>query len=230
MKIVKTLCCLLLLVPVASVRADDEVSPSPYVAASGGWYAKCFPAPRKEGADYFKADREAGETLVYLLGAGANGWGYSESSKWEDKLVYRFDWYSPKIYLTGYGGGFTVVRMGPPPRGREPSKKDLALAFYRDGALLQRYSTLDLVGKYDSRIDLMRAKKIQVSVSHYTVIKEVVGFVSIYRKVGSNIHHASPAYGFEIILEDGSHRVFDIATGKRLVLSEDEFTKRNPHM
>lgn len=222
------ICCALLL-GCLPAGADQEVYPSPYVAASGAWYAKCFPAPRDPDKPYGNVDREAGETLVYLLGDGPVERLPSGDAHREDKLMYRFNWYAPKIYLTPYDGG-SIVRMGPWPRGREPSQEDLALAFYKDGVLLKRYSTLDLVGTYGSWIDLVRAKKVQVSTSHYSVIKKVVGFVSVYRKEEGSTFSATPAYGFEIILEDGSHRVFDLASGKVLVLSESEFTEPNPHM
>lgn len=177
--------------------ADQEAYPTAYVAAGGGWYAKCVPS-NPAGA------REAGTTTIYRVGQDA------------DTLVYTFDWYSPKIYITGWGGGVSIVRMGPWPRGYRASESDLAIAFYRDGRLVRRYSTLDLAGD---------THHVQVSVSHYTVIKEVTGFVHLYEKSGDDTVTSDPDYGFEVVLNGGRRMVFDLRTGEQIPTGANQLTR-----
>ena len=84
--------------------------------------------------------------------------------------------------------------MGTRLRGQRANDADLALAFYMDGKLIKRYSTLDLAG---------RPENVSPSESHYLVISEVLGF----RRGKSN------DYTFSIRLINGRSMIFDPATG-----------------
>ncbi|HKG92629.1 MAG TPA: hypothetical protein VKA84_12080 [Gemmatimonadaceae bacterium] len=167
-------------------RRDDEASNVPHVAASaqGRCYAKSVP-----DSLYYS---QAGSTRVYAVRAG------------RDTLLTTYRWFSQGIYLecsvsAGDGQvGTSVVRMGPWPRGDRAAASDLAIAFYRDGALLRRYSTLDLAGAPD---------RVQRSASHYRVIDSVSG----YRWAGEGNH-----YTFELHTVGGRRLVFDPATGGRV--------------
>ena len=165
-------------------RRDDEASNIPHVAASG--YGRCY---AKAVPDSLYGQR--GRTLVYWVRAR------------EDSLVARHEWYSQRVYLecnvAAPDGrvGLSVVRMGPWPRGGRARAEDLALAVYRDGRLLRRYSTLDLAGRPD---------RVAASVSHYQVIDSVLG----YRELPGNRFH------FVVRTVDGRSIAFDAATGARL--------------
>jgi hypothetical protein len=123
--------------------------------------------------------------------------GYARA---QDSLLASYDWFSQRIFLecnvaTGDGPvGLSVVRFGPWSRGREARAQDLALAFYRGGRLLRRYSTLDIAG---------RASNVSASESHYMVIDSVMG----YRWLDGN------RYRFDVRTTDGRVLSFDPATG-----------------
>lgn len=190
---------LALLISISSIAAaDQEAHPIFYMVANGAWYAKCIPSGSYQ-------NREEGTTRIYL------------ADRDSDKLIYTFDWYSPEIYITGWGGGVSIVRMGPWPRGDKVTSNDLAVAFYHDGELLRRYSTLDIVGEENS---------VSISVSHYTAFKEVIGFVHIYEKRGRDTLTSNPGYGFEVVLHDDRHIVFDPKTGNKVLLGFNIFTRR----
>jgi hypothetical protein len=95
--------------------------------------------------------------------------------------------------LPGGRSATSVVQLGPWARGQKASRDDLALAFYAGGALLRRYSTLDIAGSPD---------RVSASVSHYRVIARVDGYVPN----GSRS-------AFAIVTEDGRRLLFDPATG-----------------
>jgi hypothetical protein len=161
--------------------ADQEASNIPYAQSStyGRCYAKSIPD------DYWG---EKGITRLYGV------------ERERDRLIATYPWFSQRLYLQcnmSRNGriGASLVRFGPWPRGHEASAGDLALAFYFDGELLARYSTLDIAGRPDN---------VDMSVSHYVVIREVIG----YRRLGSN------AYAFEIETIDGRTLSFDPMTGK----------------
>lgn len=134
--------------------ADQEASNRPHVVASewGGCYAKSVPD---------ESYGQKGTTKVYNVKAN------------EDELVTTHDWYSGQIYLhcnvsdSKGNSGISTVRLGPWQRGREVNKDDLAIAFYLNDKLLKRYSTLDIA---------QEQKNASASVSHYTVIKNTIGY------------------------------------------------------
>jgi|CXWL01.1.fsa_nt_gi hypothetical protein len=143
---------LFLTAPFAS--ADDEASNQPLVVASeyGNCYAKSIPS-----ASY----GNEGQTRVYIVETGA------------DTLVTTYDWYANRLFLecnVADSSGVTalsVVAFGPWARGQEARDDVLALAFYWNGRLLRRYSTLDIA---------RRPNNVSASVSHYSVIDEVLGY------------------------------------------------------
>ncbi len=92
--------------------------------------------------------------------------------------------------------GIAVVSMGPWARGHQASADALALAFHFDGKTVREYSTLDIAGRPDN---------VSASVSHYTVIEEVLGF----RWVRGN------EYVFEVRTTDGRMLAFDAVTGEQ---------------
>ena len=124
----------------------------------------------------------------------------------EDELVHTFDWYSWSIHLVCNASdskrptGVAVVSTGPWARGHTASDDVLAIAFHFNGKTVRKYSTLDVAGKPDN---------VSQSVSHYTVIEEVLGF----RWILAN------EYVFEVRTVDGRLLAFDPITGDRL----DEF-------
>ena len=161
--------------------ADDEASNRPLVVASehGNCYAKSVPSARYGNE---------GQTHVYVVEGGA------------DTLVATFDWYADRLHLecnVADASGVTalsVVQFGPWARGQEASDDVLALAFYWNGRLLRRYSTLDIAG---------RPENVSASVSHYSVIDEVIG----YQWVDGN------RYRFAIRTIDNRTITFDAAAG-----------------
>ncbi len=136
-----------------SSLADEEPVNQPYVVSSewGRCYAKSVP-------DNY--DGQEGTTMVYKV------------TKENDELIAEHDWYSRQIYL--YCNAWyteapevSIVRFGPWHSGHEANENDLAIAFYADDKLLKSYSTIDIARSQ---------KNISVSVSHYTVIEEVIGY------------------------------------------------------
>jgi hypothetical protein len=173
----------------SSARADQEASNRPVVVAStyGNCYAKSEPS-----SDY----GNDGETRIYAVEAGV------------DKLVATYDWFAHTLRLecnvegeAGGAVGTSVVAFGPWPRGHEASKETLALAFYWNGKLLRRYSTLDIAGRPDN---------VSSSVSHYTVIDEIIG----YQWLSGN------KYAFAVRTTNGRVLKFDAGTGKIVSQSE----------
>ena len=174
-------CFGLLLLAGMTLLADDEASNVPYVVASqyGHCYAKAVPSELYE---------DRGKTRVYTVAAE------------RDILLHTYEWYGQVIHIecavaTPNGPtGVSVVRVGTRLRGHRANSTDLALAFYMDGKLIKRYSTLDLGG---------RRENVRESVSHYAVISEVDGF----RREKSN------DYTFTVRLINGKTLTFNPATG-----------------
>jgi len=182
-----TLTCLLVTLCVG-VRADEEASNVPHVAVDqyGRCYAKSVPA---------ESYGSKGETNVYAVDR-------------QDRLVETYAWYSGQVYLQCFTPmpdrqvAISVVQFGPWARGRKANDDDLALAFYARGKLLRRYSTLDIAGSPD---------RISNSVSHYTVISRVEGYVQVRRLEG--IVRSASESAFAVVTVDGRRLLFDPATG-----------------
>ena len=96
-----------------------------------------------------------------------------------------------------------MVRLGPWPRGHKATSDHLAIGFNFKGNVLREYSTLDIAGAPD---------KVSRSVSHYTVIRKVLGF----RSLGGN------EYAFDIETTSGKTLSFDPSSGEILE------AKKNP--
>jgi len=170
-----------LLIHSAAAHADEEAANKPQIFTgimtgdlNNGCYAKSVPTAHWG---------MAGTTQVYAVRKG------------KDRLIARFPWYARKLYLQcrrGTNGAITVtlVRFGPWQRGQQASKDHFAIGFYENGRALATYSTLDLAGRPDN---------VRPSVSHYRVIRKIVGFDGSRR--------------FRIVLTDGRRLVFDLESG-----------------
>lgn len=112
---------------VSSLWADMPAPQVPYVTAAPGGeaYFKMIPSPDGKWGDGFG--------IAYRLREDG-----SDVELWRTK-----GWYSHEVFLSA-DGEYLVV-MGPWNLGHAPSQEDRAVAFYRRGALLQQYSTADLV-------------------------------------------------------------------------------------
>lgn len=170
-----------------AARADSEASNVPHVATddNGRCFAHSVPAERYG---------TAGRTDVYAVGAG-----YPPNE--ELALIHSYDWFAQQIYVAcnvsdGKGAvGHAVVQRGPWPRGHRPDDKIIAVAFHYNGAKLAEYSTLDIADG--------NPKNASCSVSHYTVIKIVEGFV---RNGGADTL-------FRLTTIDGRRLTFNALTG-----------------
>jgi hypothetical protein len=167
-----------------AVLADDEAANTPYMAVDqyGRCYAKSVPA---------ESYGSRGQTKIYQVATG------------QDRLIDTYAWYARQIYLECHTqmpdgqSATTVVQLGPWARGQQANNDELALAFHARGALVRRYSTLDIAGAPD---------RVSASVSHYTVISRVEG----YLRVGNTAQSA-----FTLVTADGRRLGFDPATGAR---------------
>jgi hypothetical protein len=139
--------------------ADQEASNVAHVAAGpyGRCYAKSVPAHiyDPDGA------RQQGVTEVYRVGSG------------QDELVHTYDWFSQQIFLRcSPTDDIAIVRVGPWNRGHDPRADHLAVAFYRGGAPVRSYSTLEIAGEEEATDGgISRYRNASASVSHYTVFE-----------------------------------------------------------
>jgi len=119
--------------------ADSIAAPYSYVAVA------------KHGHYYFKMTPDQDDRK------GGSGTCYKVTSKDSDEVLWRsHGWYAYSVYLSNHGE--YLIRMGDSAKGHKLSDKDLAVAFYKEGKLLKRYSTKDLVKK---------AYAIKKTFSHY---------------------------------------------------------------
>ena len=123
-------------------------------------------------AAYLKADTPMGayshvttspDGRCYFLmiapqtGKEANGVAYQVARDGSNEELWRTDgWYSSMVFLSEEGS--YLVRLNPSVLGHKPSPNDLAVAFYKNGSLLKKYSTADLVKD---------GKKVVATVSYY---------------------------------------------------------------
>jgi hypothetical protein len=183
-----------------SASADQEASNVPHVSAGpyGRCYAKSVP---KHVYDPEDGPRQAGRTEVYHVEAG------------QDVLVERFDWFSQKLFLNcGAANEFLLVRLGPWHRGHEPQHDHLAIAFYRNGELLKRYSTLDIARLPDPE-DAGRpgAESVSASVSHYSVFESGPEMVRIVEQDGPVF---SESWAIAATTVDGDELLFSMTSGE----------------
>jgi hypothetical protein len=174
----KTTIVLMALMFVLPARADDEAPNHAYVRStqSGRYFFKMVPGAKS----YYRHDEGTG--ICYSVGRDG-----------KDREIWRITgWYAFKTYLTD--DGRYLVRLGNWPRERQPTDKDLGIAFYDRGKLLKRYSTKDLIKD---------KSKVQPSVSHYQYRKKVIGF-------------DKPNKRFGLVTVDDVTWSFDVRTGKVL--------------
>lgn len=137
---------LLTLIP-HQLLADSPAMPIPYVE------------PSEYGSFYFAMIPEKGtfENGAYKIETPAFGVMYQLLEDGNSAEIWRTEgWYAFRVYLSS--NGEYLVRMGNWASGKEPSKEDLAVAFYHKGSLLRKYSTSDLI---------KRKRSVQRTVSHY---------------------------------------------------------------
>jgi len=193
--------CLLM---AGQVFADSEAPAEAYVKGSetppypayqrGRIYARCIPG------DFLSGSESGAKTYIY------------EVAKEGDKLLYSYDWYD-EVFLFddhySYEPFLSIVRVGPHhPRGHVPREDQLAIAFYKDGKELSKYSALDIV-----RLCHKDPDSVPKSVGHYSLIESIEGFKEIGR---DDI--------FDIKAYDGQILSFDIRTGK--VVTKEEIDER----
>ena len=174
-----------------AAKADQEGPNDAHVESSsnhstsngGDRYAKCVPS-----GTY--GNKEKGKTYIYRVRDG------------DDQLLDTYDWFTFGIHVLGVKKSTSVVRLGPWSRGHNPSKEHLALAFYLDGKLLKRYSTLDIVGPQG---------RVKSSVSHYRWRKKVYGYCWL-KKEGQRFQKS----GFSLETVDGRVISFDYMNGEIL--------------
>ncbi len=198
--------CFILAVAVMTLQAfpafaDREAGNAANVAAGkyGRCYAKSVP---KHTMDPFDEPRQQGQTKVYRV------------SETEDELINTYDWFSHQLYLVcnamkEENYGVAVIRLGPWHRGNEPNHEALALAFYFDGALVKKYSTLDIAGKKRGDVPWL-SENVRVSVSHYSIFKKQPDLV--WKKSQKEYGVETPVV--EAVTVDGRKLTFDVATGE----------------
>lgn len=155
--------------------ADREAPHYPYVTTSciGKYYFKMIPDQE------ISFDRDRGTGICYRVRRNE-----------KDKVIWKTEgWYSFKTFLSD--DGLYLIRIGNWSRGVEPSDEHLAVAFYKKGKLLKRYSTKDL---------LKDISAVKSSVSHYQWLSEVIGL---------------EPYGtiFRLITIENIEYLFDISNG-----------------
>jgi len=185
---------------VSSAVADDEVSNVAHVAV--GPYGRCY-AKSVPGHVYDPVDqpRQQGRTMVYRVGTS------------EDVLVQRFNWFSQRLFVSCVpADDIVVVRLGPWHRGHEPHADHLALAFYKGGKLLKRFSTVDIAGGNKTiHGGLSSYRNVSRSASHYTVFNSGPEMAKVTTSVG-------PVFEENWVIKaktvDGRLLIFDMATGE----------------
>lgn len=183
----------------SSAVADDEASnvahvvPGPY----GRCYAKSVPDHVYDPED---EPRQQGRTIVYRVGDS------------EDVMVQRLDWFSQRLFVRcGPADDIVVVRLGPWHRGHDPHADHLAIAFYKEGNLLKRYSTLDIAGGEKAKNGGPSIfKNVSASVSHYTVFATAPEMVKITTARGAVFEDN---WVIRAKTVDGRLLTFDMGTG-----------------
>ena len=179
--------------------ADQEASNVAHVSASsyGRCYAKSVPTHIFDPDDQI---RQKGITRIYRVGRET------------DALIEEYDWFSQRLYLNCAGASVpTVIRLGPWHRGHDPRDDHLALAFYRDGKLIKKYSTLEIAGgELNNDPSFSRYKNVSASVSHYTVFKVAPVLATITHQDGTTFREEQVLKAVTI---DNRELIFDLSTG-----------------
>jgi len=180
--------------------ADKEAGNRAHVAAGpyGRCYAKSVPRHIRDPGD---EPRQQGRTEVYQVGDP------------EDVLLWKYDWFSQRLFIRCIpGSGTLVVRVGPWHRGHYPQADHLAIAFYRDGKLIKRYSTLDIAGgERAAQGAFSKFKNFSTSVSHYSVFAARPALAKDTGTVGAT---SREDWVIKATTVDKRVLVFDIDTGE----------------
>ena len=180
--------------------ADQEASNVAHVAAGpyGRCYAKSVP---RYVYDPEGEPRQQGRTQLYRVGDP------------DDVLEQVYDWFSQSLFLRCRPGGQTViVRVGPWQRGHDPNADHLALAFYRDGKEVRRYSTLEIAGEEKAEPGAFsNYKNVSASVSHYSVFAAGPELIKVTETTGSTFKED---WVIKATTIDGRVLVFDLETGE----------------
>jgi len=180
--------------------ADQEASNVAHVVAGpyGRCYAKSVP---RHLYDPDGGPRQQGRTEIYRVGNS------------EDVLLQEYDWFSQTLFIRCRpGSGTAVIRVGPWQRGHDPRADHLAIAFYRDGRLIRRYSTLDIAGGAIAAPGAFsKYKNVSASVSHYSVFASDPELVKTTAASGSAFKEEWTVKAKTV---DGRNLTFDIETGE----------------
>lgn len=150
----KKLILLTLFCGMQPVHADSPALPIAYVTAAYRGQYLFMMKPKLDEKSEQLPNGEKTYGTKYDDGAGI---AYEVLPLGGFREIWRTDgWYSFEVFLAI--DGLHLVRMGPWNGGHEPQPDDLAVAFYREGKLIRKYSTVDLVKD---------KSKIQRSTSHY---------------------------------------------------------------
>jgi len=173
---------------VVRVPADMPAPPRAYVTA-GPWgeiYFKMLPSAKD------RWNQRDGQGIAYRVRADG-----------PDEELWRTEgWYSFEIFLSH--DGRHLVAMGPWNSGNEPSKEDLAVAFYRDGKLLKQYSTAELVKD---------RSKVSRSISHYRWLARDSEYLSAKKDPEAQLR-LSWENTFRLKTCDGIVYEFDVTNGE----------------
>jgi len=170
---------LLAMLVAAPAWADSPVRPMPMVTAAGPYYFTMLPAT----IPFQTEDSDAYGVAFQLMPDGSS------------KELWRVEgWYALETYLSN--DGHYLVRMGNWPTGDKPSQNDLAVAFYKDGIELKRFSTADLIKNPAS---------VSKSISHYQ-----------WRGYEGDPPKLSHSLRFSLETVEGRVFVFDARSGKIL--------------
>lgn len=118
------------------VAADSPAMPTPCVTANGDMYFTMLPSQSGTGSLYDGSWNGSG-VAYHLRGDGTSV-----------ELWRTEGWYAFATHLSH--DGHYLVREGDWAFGIEPDTSNLAVAFYRDGKLLKRYSTAELISDKNS--------------------------------------------------------------------------------
>ena len=180
--------------------ADQESGNVAHVVA--GPYGRCY--AKSVPTHIYDPDgepRQQGHTTLYRVGDA------------RDIVERRIDWFSQKLFLRcGLANDTLVVRVGPLHRGHDPHADHLAIAFYKGGTSLKRYSTLDIAGGEKAKDGgFSKYANVSASVSHYTVFEAEPEMVKVTTNVG-------PVFTENWIIKattvGGRALVFDMASGE----------------
>jgi len=184
---------LICLMAISSLKADSPAPPVPLAFTNDYGSDVVFTmVPAKYGKDYM-VEREAFGVAYQVQGDGSL------------KELYRTEgWYSFQVFVSQ--DGRHLVRMGPWSVGSEPTKEDLAVAFYKDGKLLKQYSTADLVKD---------KSKVIPTASHYfwQAPSPVDDELSESERLRLRLH-LDYTNSFELHTIDGWTYSFDVTTGE----------------